>query len=265
MKEALQEDLGPNLKSGDITTDAIVDDDRGSAVITANQDCIVAGLPVVSAVFAAVGDGLECRPEICEGERVAAGAVITTLHGNLKAILKGERTALNFLSNISGIATLTSEYVEAVAGTGADILDTRKTTPGLRAIEKYAVTIGGGKNHRFGLFDAVLIKDNHLVNRSIKEVVERLGSGLLVEVEVETLEQLEEAIVAGADIVLLDNMSLPLVKKAVKIGKGRTILEVSGGINLGNVREMAMTGVERISIGAITQAAPAIDFSLTVI
>ncbi|MDP1808842.1 MAG: carboxylating nicotinate-nucleotide diphosphorylase [Actinomycetota bacterium] len=262
---ALREDLGPDGRTGDITTEAVIGDETGSAVITSNQACVVAGLSAAAAVFASVGGDLRFDPEAADGEKVAEARVVVRLNGKLKAILKGERVALNFLSHLSGIATLTDRFVAAVDGTGADIYDTRKTTPGLRALEKYAVRVGGGRNHRFGLFDGVLIKDNHLAKQSIKQaIVSAKAASLPIEVEVETLEQLDEAIAAGADIVLLDNMSVDMVRQAVESAKGEVVIEVSGGVTLSTVREIAMAGAERISVGAITQGAPAIDFSLTV-
>lgn len=262
---ALREDLGPDRLTGDITTAAVIGDVVGSAVITSGEECVVAGLALAEAAFAAVGGGVQVSREAADGDRVGAGGVVIRLSGDLKAILTGERTALNFLSHLSGIATLTDRFVAAVAGTGADIYDTRKTTPGLRVLEKFAVRVGGGKNHRFGLFDGVLIKDNHLVKSSIKQAIAAAKPSLLpVEVEVETLEQLDDAIAAGADIVLLDNMTLDMIEPAVKSAKGKVVIEVSGGVTLSTVRAIAAAGAERISVGAITQGAPRIDFSLTV-
>lgn len=262
---ALREDLGSDRLTGDITTAVVIGDVAGSAVITSGEECVVAGLALAEAAFAAVGGGVQVSREAADGDRVGEGGVVVRLSGDLKAILTGERTALNFLSHLSGIATLTDRFVTAVAGTGADIYDTRKTTPGLRALEKFAVRVGGGKNHRFGLFDGVLIKDNHLVKSSIKQAIAAAKSSLLpVEVEVETLEQLDEAIAAGADIALLDNMTLDMIELAVKSAKGKVVIEVSGGVTLSTVRAIAAAGAERISVGAITQGAPRIDFSLTV-
>jgi len=264
---ALREDLGFDFDAGDITTEAIVGGQLGSASISTNQSGIVAGMPVAEAVFAALGTTVEWRPKVRDGESIAAGRVIAGLTGDLKTILKGERTALNILSRLSGIATLTHRYVDAVAGTQAAIYDTRKTTPGLRVLEKYAVIMGGGRNHRFGLYDAILIKDNHLIGRTVGEAIElakRAQPGRLIEVEVETIDQLNEAIEAAADIVLLDNMDISTISESVAIAKGKVEIEVSGGINLDNIRAVAIAGAERISIGAITQGAPPIDFSLTV-
>jgi len=272
---ALREDLGQDYPAGDITTEAIIGEARGSAAIAANQACVIAGGPVVAAVFAAVDPDLLVDWDAADGDRVAAGVVVARLKGELKAILKGERPALNFLSHLSGIATMTAKFVAAVAATGAGIYDTRKTTPGLRALEKYAVVVGGGHNHRFGLFDGILVKDNHLAGKTITEAIslaraarlkDRLRSKYpsVVEVEVETMAQLDEALAGGADIVLLDNMRPDMVAQAVSLAKGKAGIEVSGGISLDNVREIAMAGAERISVGAVTQGTPTIDFSLTV-
>ncbi len=268
VKSALLEDLGPDYAAGDITTTAVVGDRVGSAAISANQSGIIAGLPAAAAVFDALGTGVAWRADVKDGDRVASGQVVADLSGNLKIILEGERTALNFLSHLSGIATLTRQYVEAVAGTEAVIYDTRKTTPGQRLLEKYAVTVGGGRNHRLGLFDAILIKDNHLVGRTIGETVAMVRAARpdrRIEIEVETISQLVEAIEAGVEIVLMDNMDQTMLKEAVAIAKGKVEIEVSGGINLDNVGAVAAAGAERISVGAITQGAPPLDFSLAVL
>lgn len=268
VKQALEEDVG----TGDVTTAAVVPTNaqlRASA--RARSKMVVAGLPVFEAVFATLSDSVRVEPCVADGTRVEPGAVLARVSGPAGPILTGERVALNFLQRLSGVATLTAAFVDAVRGTRATILDTRKTTPGLRALEKYAVRCGGGQNHRFGLFDAVLIKDNHLaVLRDARPnpiaaavaATRAKHPNLKIEVEVDNLEQLEQAIAAGADVVLLDNMSVAELSAAVKLAAGRVKLEASGGVTLANVRAIAETGVDFISVGAITHSAPAVDIGL---
>lgn len=265
-RDALKEDLGPHPETGDMTSQHLIGDESASAIIVANEQCIVAGLPIVEAVFKELDENITLSFEVEDGSKVRAGQVVVAVKGGLKEILTGERTSLNFLALLSGVATLTRRFVDAVDGRGPKVFDTRKTTPGLRALEKYAVKLGGGFNHRLGLFDGFLIKDNHIVNLDLVAAVKvakeaRRGQ---VEVEVETLDQLEQAIEAGADIVLLDNMGIEEIKEAVALAKGKLEIEVSGGVNLDNIADIAEVGPERISVGAITQQAGAIDFSMTV-
>jgi nicotinate-nucleotide pyrophosphorylase (carboxylating) len=259
---AIAEDVG----EGDVTTDAVVAEDMtGSAVILLREPGVVCGLAMVEAVFRALEGDVEVEAVVEEGDLVESGTVVTRVSGPLRAILTGERTALNFLGRLSGIATLTRRYVDAVQGTGVSILDTRKTTPGLRVLEKHAVAVGGGRNHRFGLDDGVLIKDNHLRETgSIRTAVERVRAAtqLPVEVECDTLEQVSDAIEAGADAILLDNMTPDGLLAAVVLVNGRARLEASGGVTLDNVRAIAETGVDEISIGALTHAARSLDVSL---
>jgi nicotinate-nucleotide pyrophosphorylase (carboxylating) len=259
---AIAEDVG----EGDVTTDAVVAEDMtGSAVILLREPGVVCGLAMVEAVFRALEGDVEVEAVVEEGDLVESGTVVTRVSGPLRAILTGERTALNFLGRLSGIATLTRRYVDAVQGTGVSILDTRKTTPGLRVLEKHAVAVGGGRNHRFGLADGVLIKDNHLrATGSIRTAVERVRAAtqLPVEVECDTLEQVSDAIEAGADAILLDNMTPDGLLAAVVLVNGRARLEASGGVTLDNVRAIAETGVDEISIGALTHAARSLDVSL---
>ena len=261
----LQEDIG----RGDRTTEAVVPDDlTGRARIEAREEAVIAGLEVARACFATLGD-VRWLPEVSDGDRVAAGAVVVRLAGPLRAILTGERTALNLMQRLSGIATQTRRYVDAVGGTAAHVVDTRKTTPGLRLLEKYAVRVGGGSNHRAGLDDGILIKDNHIAAAgSVTEAVSRARSavphGLKVEVEVQDLTQLDDAIAAGADAVLLDNMSPELVREAVTRAGGKVLLEASGGVTLETVSEYAATGVDLISVGALTHSVRAVDLSLEV-
>jgi len=259
---ALAEDLG----DGDVTTEATVDADAtGSAELVVRESGVVCGLAVAEAVFRAVDSELRFERLVEEGASVAAGTAVARVAGPERAILTGERTALNFLARLSGIATLTRRYVDAVEGTGAAILDTRKTTPGLRALEKHAVATGGGRNHRFGLDDGVLVKDNHLrAAGSVASAVERLRAAtpLPIEVECDTLEQVSEALAAGAEAILLDNMSPDQLRSAVALARGHARLEASGGVTLENVRAVAETGVDEISVGALTHSARSLDVSL---
>ncbi|MBA2742527.1 MAG: carboxylating nicotinate-nucleotide diphosphorylase [Actinobacteria bacterium] len=262
VESALAEDIG----SGDVTTEATVDETAtGTAVLVSRAPGVVAGLDAVEAVFRALDAEIEFERLVEEGDVLASPSSVARVSGSLRAILTGERTALNLLARLSGIATLTRRYVDAVAGTGVAILDTRKTTPGLRALEKQAVAAGGGRNHRYGLDDGVLVKDNHLAaTGTVAAVVGRLRAAtqLPVEVECDTLEQVAEALDAGVDAILLDNMSLEELRGAVALVAGRARLEASGGVTLDTVRAIAETGVDEISIGALTHSAPALDVSL---
>jgi nicotinate-nucleotide pyrophosphorylase (carboxylating) len=257
----LAEDVG----SGDLTSLSVVDEDATcEALVLLKAPGVVCGLEAAAEVFERLGARLE--PRVAEGA-VLEPTKVARVDGPARAVLTGERTALNLLGRLSGIATLTRRYVDAVAGTGAVILDTRKTTPGLRALEKHAVACGGGRNHRLGLFDAILIKDNHLrLAGSIADAVARAKrAGVPVEVECDTVDQVREALDAGADRILLDNMTLADLRAAVALAGGRTPLEASGGVTLDNVREIAETGVDFVSIGALTHSAPALDLSLEVL
>lgn len=262
---ALDEDLG---LLGDITSNATIPPHaRAAATIAARQPGIVAGIGLAEYAFRALDPDVEFRIEAGDGSRVAAGSPLAHVAGNARALLAAERVALNFLGRLSGIATLTRAYVDAIEGTTAAIVDTRKTTPGLRALEKYAVRCGGGRNHRVGLFDAILIKDNHIVatgglSAAIKRAREAAGHMVKVEVEVDTLEQLREAISHPIDAVLLDNMPPPMLRDAVAIAGARILLEASGGVNLDTVRAIAETGVDLISVGALTHSAPVLDLGL---
>lgn len=267
----LSEDLG----RGDITTQStVLEATRGRGKFLAKQEMIVAGLEVAETVFTCLDADLQLEAFVYEGERVKANTEIARLDGPATTLLMGERLALNLMQRMSGIATLTSQYVAATEGTSARIVDTRKTMPGLRMIDKYAVLIGGGYNHRFGLDDGILIKDNHIllaggIETAIKRARERAGHLHKIEVEVATFEQLNEAINFGADIIMLDNMKPTQVKEAVEIvrksERGKYILlEASGGITLENVAEYAKAGVDLISIGAITHSAPAVDISFKI-
>jgi len=265
---ALAEDVG----AGDVTTEALVPADlEASASILAKRDGVLAGMDVVKEVFRQVDPSLRVKALVKDGARVKKGQVVGKVRGRVASILKGERVALNFLQRMSGIAAETARYVEAVAGTKAVITDTRKTAPGLRVLDKYAVQVGGGRNHRMNLADGVLIKDNHLValrSRSmtledaVRKARERVPRGLKVEVEVGSIEELEEALSAGADSIMLDNMKLEEMRRAVRLVRGRALVEASGGITLDNVRSVAETGVDLISVGALTHSTTALDISL---
>jgi nicotinate-nucleotide pyrophosphorylase (carboxylating) len=253
----------------DATTTATVGPDvRASATMVARVPGVLAGIPLAIATFLAMDATTECQLRADDGGRLIIGSIILTLEGRAAALLSAERVALNFVQRLSGIATLTSRYVDAVAGTGARILDTRKTTAGYRALEKYAVRCGGGTNHRADLADAVLIKDNHLaaMGGDVAEAVRRARAlaprGIVVQVECDDLEQVRAALDAGADSILLDNMKPATLKKAVAIVSGRAITEASGGISLETVRAAAESGVDRISVGALTHSAPALDIAI---
>jgi nicotinate-nucleotide pyrophosphorylase (carboxylating) len=263
---ALKEDLGP----GDITTSLIIpEDNKSKARYIAKDNFVLAGFPFAREVFRTLDPAMEWNIFFAEGSRVSKGNILAEISGNTRAILAGERVSLNLLQRLSGIATLTAKYIDAVSGLKTKIVDTRKTTPCLRFMEKYAVKTGGGTNHRFGLFDGILIKDNHIkALGSIKEAVSRAQKGhhlTKIEVEVATIQELGEAIDAGADIIMLDNMQLDDIKKAVNITDGKICLEASGGITLENIREIAEAGVDLISIGALTHSAPAADISLKIV
>jgi nicotinate-nucleotide pyrophosphorylase (carboxylating) len=263
----LAEDLG----RGDVTTRAVVPLDRfGRARLEAREAGVIAGLDVAKACFEVTSEGaITWEAKVGDGQPVAAGDVLAFLEGPLAPVLAAERTALNVLARLSGVATLTRRYVDAVSGTGARVVDTRKTTPGMRALQKYAVRAGGGSNHRFGLDDGVLIKDNHIVAAggvaaAVRRALEVAPHGLRVEVEVTTINELDEALAAGADSVLLDNMTPKTVALAVQRTGGRVPLEVSGGVTLDTIRDYADTGVDLISVGALTHSAPTIDLALEV-
>jgi nicotinate-nucleotide pyrophosphorylase (carboxylating) len=264
-QRALDEDL---QSSGDITSRALIPPGtRGRGHIVLREEGVVAGLPLASMVFRLLDNKIGFQNMASDGERLPAGSEIARVEGPVLTILEGERTALNFLQRLSGIATLTARFVAACAPHRAAILDTRKTTPGLRALEKYAVRAGGGRNHRLGLYDAVLIKDNHIaavggVGKAVESAREAVGEDESIEVEVQRLEELEEAIQGGADVVMLDNMSVEEVEEAVRTVGGRLKLEVSGGIDLDNVASYAATGVDFISVGALTHSARALDIAL---
>jgi len=271
---ALDEDLGG---FGDLTSLAVIPPELvGEAAFVARSPGVLAGLPAARAVFAMVDPAVAFEERLSDGARLGAGDTVAVVRGPMRSILTAERTALNFLQRLSGVASLTARYVEQVAGHKAVVLDTRKTTPGWRLLEKYAVRQGGGQNHRMGLFDGVLIKDNHLagleiadcklqIEEAVRRVRENHGRAVPVEVEVDTLEQLDAALAAGPDVVLLDNMPPDVLREAVRRRDAEAPgvqLEASGGVNLSTIRTIAETGVDRISVGALTHSATALDIGL---
>jgi nicotinate-nucleotide pyrophosphorylase (carboxylating) len=260
--------LAEDIHTGDITTLAVVRDGRTArAVLKAKEEMVLAGIDVAAAVFRRLDTGIVFTPGYADGDRLAPGDIIAGISGDAAQLLQGERVALNLLQRMCGIATITASYVEAVRGTKARVVDTRKTTPGLRILEKYAVRVGGGTNHRTGLYDGVLIKENHIVAAGgLTEAVLRaknyIPHTLKVEVETETLAQVAEAIAAGADIIMLDNMTTAAMREAVALIGGRALVEASGGVNLESIRSIAETGVDIISVGALTHSARAMDISM---
>jgi len=266
IRRALAEDIG----SGDITTSCTVEPGAtGKGRIVAKEPLVVAGIAIARQVFWAVDSNLDIVLLVQDGSRSMDGDTLLKVSGDLATMLMAERTALNFLQRLSGVATLTRAFVDRVAGASVRILDTRKTTPGYRFLEKAAVRAGGGYNHRFGLYDGVLIKDNHIASAgSIRRAVEAVKASkphdLRIEVEVETMDQLAEAMEAGADVIMLDNMDLATMKEAVHQASGRVVLEASGGVTLDNVGEVAATGVDLISVGALTHSARAVDISMEI-
>ncbi len=267
VKAALTEDLG---RAGDVTSLAtIAPTAQATAVMNAREAGVICGMAFAAAAFAAMEAGLTFEALVADGDEVTAGTDIARISGNARALLSAERTALNYLNHLSGIASLTARFVSEIAGTGAQVCDTRKTTPGLRAFEKYAVRCGGGSNHRFGLDDAILIKDNHIavcggVGPAIAQARSYAGHLMSIEIEVDTLDQLSEALEAGASTILLDNMGSDMLRKAVALNNGRARLEASGGVTLKTIRSLAETGVDYISTSKITMAAGTLDIGLDI-
>jgi nicotinate-nucleotide pyrophosphorylase (carboxylating) len=268
VRRALNEDLG---RAGDITSIATIPEaTQARAVLIARQAGVIAGLPLAVAVFRKLSPDINIQPHFRDGGTVASGVHVLTISGPARAVLAGERTALNFVGRLSGIATLTSDYVRHTAGTKLRICCTRKTTPGLRALEKYAVRCGGGFNHRFGLDDAILIKDNHVaVAGGVRPVLQRarahVGHLVKIEIEVDTMAQLREVLDTGlADVVLLDNMDIATLAEAVKLANNRVVLEASGGVTLQSIAQIARTGVDYVSSGALTHSAPNFDVALDI-
>jgi len=265
IEHALAEDIG----SGDITTEAIIPEtSTSSAVMLAKQELVLAGLDVSREVFLHLDPSIQFTAYAQDGARVRAGMEIARLSGSTRALLVGERVALNLLQHLSGIATLTAKYVEKLSGTVAQVLDTRKTLPGLRQLEKYAVRMGGGRNHRMGLYDMILIKDNHIkaagsITKAMMSARKKAGH-LKIEVETANLEEVREALVAKADIIMLDNMPLDVMRQAVKAINHQALVEASGNVTLDTIRHIAETGVDFISSGSLTHSAPAADISMKI-
>lgn len=263
---ALREDIG----TGDVTTENLVaPDTKGQGAIVAKEELIIAGLPVARNVFHRIDKDIVFESPFEDSDKVKKGQTVVTLSGRLAALLTAERTALNFLQRLSGIATLTRSYVKVLEGKSTKLLDTRKTTPGWRELEKYAVRAGGGTNHRMGLYDAVLIKDNHIsaagsICEAIKRVKANVAPSTTIEVETVNLEEVQEALEAGADIIMLDNMTPEQIKDAVELVDGRSKLEVSGGITHEHLADLAKTGIDYISSGALTHSARAVDLSMRI-
>ncbi len=267
IKMALEEDIG----AGDLTTlNTIPPEQRAKGLFRAKRDCTVAGLFLLERLFSFLDSDVQIRCLCRDGDQVSRGTVIAEAEGVVRALLMGERTALNFLQRLSGTATLTRRYVDTIKDLPSKIIDTRKTTPGLRTLEKYAVRMGGGTNHRLGLYDAAIIKDNHIAaSGSIAQAVENVRSNSpfmsRVEVECEDLKQVQKALDAKADVIMLDNMDTATMKEAVKLIKKRVWVEASGGITMERVREVAEAGVDFISVGALTHSAPAVDFNMKIV
>lgn len=267
VEAAIEEDLA----YGDLTTDNLISASaKSKAVFTLKENGIVAGFEVAESVFEKIDSSLNFLPLVKEGEMLAAGTEIARIEGAAASILKGERIALNFMQRLSGIATKTNKFVEAVREYPLRVVDTRKTTPTLRILEKYAVRVGGGKNHRMGLFDAVMIKDNHLkavggIEKAVKRIRARVPHTIKIEVEVESLEAVKKAVAAGADIIMLDNMETAAMKKAVDYIDGRAVVEASGNITLKNIKAKAAAGIDVISIGALTHQINSLDIALDLI
>ena len=267
IEQALLEDIG----NGDITTESIIPSNlKSKGIIKTSGEGVVAGLGIACLVFKKLDSEIIFQEKIKDGTKVARDKVLAEISGPARTILKGERVALNFLQRMSGIATITSKFCQQVKDLPVRIVDTRKTTPGLRILEKYAVRIGGGYNHRFGLYDAVLIKDNHIavaggIKSAVDSVRKQIPHTVKIEVEVENLSQLQEALETKVDIVMLDNMSLDMIKEAVKMVKGEALIEASGGITLEKVRKIAQTGVDLISIGALTHSVKSLDISMEIV
>ncbi len=265
--EKIKDWLSEDINHGDITTDSLIDEDAVAiGRFIAKADGTIAGIDIAQRVFTLLDDRIIFDAHVSDGKRVTKGENIATISGKTRRILYGERLALNILQRLSGVATETAKFVDCLVGTQVRLVETRKTTPGMRMIEKYAVKVGGGFNHRFDLSEAVLIKDNHIAaSGSIEAAVTRarakIPHTMKIEIEVENLKQLKEAIDVGADIIMLDNMSVPMMREAVLLNDKRAILEASGNVTIANVREIADTGVEIISVGSITHSVKALDIS----
>lgn len=260
--------LKEDMPFGDITTDNLIDEaSQSEAVLIAKDTGVIAGIDIAKRVFEILDKNVVFEKKIVDGERVKSGDIIAEIKGNTRALLKGERTALNLLQHLSGIATKTMNLCDKIKGTKSKVVDTRKTTLGLRALEKYAVRVGGGNNHRFSLSDGVMIKDNHIkaaggIKEAVKKIREKIPHTIKIEVETETLEQVKEALEAGADIIMLDNMGGDKIKKAVKIVSGKAVIEASGNVDSDSISAIAEAGVDIVSVGSLTHSVSAFDISM---
>lgn len=262
---ALMEDVG----TGDHTARLVPDEQRVNARVIVREQAVLCGAPWFEGIMTAIDPNTQVNWMYAEGDLMSAGSVVCTIEGSPRSLLTAERSALNFLQLLSGVATATRRYVDVVAGTSAAILDTRKTMPGLRQAQKYAVRVGGGQNQRMALYDGILIKENHIAAAggvtAALQAADALNAGVPIQVEVETIEQLKEALAAGAKSILLDNFELPKMREAVDVNAGRALLEASGGINMDTVRAIAETGVDRISVGSLTKDVRATDYSMRIV
>jgi len=263
---ALKEDIG----SGDITTNSLIPIDlQTKATMVAKSAGVIAGLDVAEYIFRTLNQDIHWKPFVKDGDKIAKGDLIVEISGSYRALLTGERLALNFLQRMSGIATMTATYIDVLSDYNTKILDTRKTVPGLRLLDKYAVTMGGGKNHRIGLYDMVLIKDNHIkiaggIANAVAQIKKNIPEGIQIEVETTTIKEVNEALTAGVDIIMLDNMTNELMTESVKIINGRAKVEASGNMTMERLKEVAATGVDYISIGALTHSVTAFDISMNI-
>ena len=263
---ALKEDIG----SGDITTNSLIPIDlQTKATMVAKSAGVIAGLDVAEYIFRTLNQDIHWKPFVKDGDKIAKGDLIVEISGSYRALLTGERLALNFLQRMSGIATMTATYIDVLSDYNTKILDTRKTVPGLRLLDKYAVTMGGGKNHRIGLYDMVLIKDNHIkiaggIANAVAQIKKNIPEGIQIEVETTTIKEVNEALTAGVDIIMLDNMTSELMTESVKIINGRAKVEASGNMTIDRLKEVAATGVDYISIGALTHSVTAFDISMNI-
>lgn len=268
LDEKIREWLKEDMSSGDITTDSLIGEElNSSASVIAKENGIIAGLGVFRRVFLLLDEEITLNFHVQDGSKVQKGDILAHITGRTSAILKGERLALNLLQRMSGIATETAKYKSALEGLEVRLVDTRKTMPGLRILDKYAVRAGGGHNHRYNLSEAVLIKDNHIaacgsITKAVEKARANIPHTMKIEVEIETLDQLKEALAAGADVIMLDNMGVEMMKKSAALNKHQAILEASGNVTLENIRQIAQTGIDIISVGALTHSVKALDISL---
>jgi len=263
---ALEEDIGP----GDITTESLIDKNlKGIGEVVAKEPLVIAGLDVARQVFEQLDPDVSFSPNFKDGDFIEKGKIVLEVEGKLCVLLMGERTALNFLQHLSGIATYVRSYMDSIANKNVRLVDTRKTTPGLRGLEKYAVRVGGAHNHRMGLYDGVLIKDNHIavcggIKKAIESIKDKLSHLVKIEVEVSDLDSIKQALEAGADVIMLDNMDIEQIKEAIKFINGKSVVEISGGVTINSLNQLADTGVDIISAGALTHSAKSVDISMRI-